>query len=157
MPARSSLPADRAGILQAAAQSGVFTDEEMQVVGELFDDYLPFNIATLTYFLSYHAGEQVLGFACWGPTDLTRNTADLYWICTAPQAQGRGVGSALFHAVEDAVRAMDRRIIIIWTSSRPEYEAARQLYRRVGCEISAQIRGFFDDDDDLCLYTRHLT
>lgn len=151
-----SLPNDRSGVIAAARSAGVFTAEEMQVIGELFDDYLRDKEGTGYYFISYRDGDAILGFACWGPTDLTRASADLYWICTAREAQGRGVGAALFRAVEEEVCAIGRWIIIIWTSSRPEYEAARQLYLRMGCTLATRVRDFFDRGDDLCLFTRHL-
>jgi GNAT superfamily N-acetyltransferase len=151
-----SLPADRAGILDAARRAAVFTEEEVRTVGELFEDFLRDAAGTGYYFLTYRDGQRVLGFACWGPTDLTAGTADLYWICAAPEAQGRGVGSALFHAVEEEVRAVGRWLIIIWTSGQPAFAAARKLYERTGCELAARIPDFFDHGDDLCLYTRRL-
>jgi hypothetical protein len=66
------------------------------------------------------------------------------------------VGAALFHAVEEAVRSAGRWLIMIWTSGKPEYESARKLYERTGCELSARVADFFDHGDDLLLFTRRL-
>ncbi len=156
MTVSPSLPVDRAAVVSAARRAQVFSAEEVRTVGEMFDDYLRDRDGTGYYFLSYREQNTVLGFACWGPTDLTRGAADLYWICTAPEAQGRGVGSALFHAVEDEVRARGRWLIVIWTSGKPDYAAARKLYERMGCELSARVAEFFDRGDDLFLFTRRL-
>jgi GNAT superfamily N-acetyltransferase len=158
MPVAPSLPADRASILAAARSVGVFNEEEVATVDELFEGYLDDPEKSGYNFLSYRDAdvEQVLGFACWGPTSLSKGAVDLYWICTAPEAQGKGVAAALFRAVEDAARAMGRWLVVIWTSSRPEYQPARDFYQRVGCERVAQLADFYDHGEDLCVFTRRL-
>jgi GNAT superfamily N-acetyltransferase len=87
---------------------------------------------------------------------LSRGATDLYWIATAPGAQGRGVAAGLFRAVEEAARAAGRWLIVIWTSSRPNYAAARNFYLRMGCELSMQLTDFYDHGDDLVVFVRRL-
>lgn len=158
MPVAPSLPADRASILAAARSVGVFNEEEVATVDELFEGYLDDPEKSGYNFLSYREAdaEHVLGFACWGPTSLSKGAVDLYWICTAPEAQGKGVAAALFRAVEEAARAMGRWLVVIWTSSRPEYQPARDFYQRVGCELVAQLADFYDHGEDLCVFTCRL-
>ena len=155
----ASLPADRAPLLAIAQRTGVFTPEEVDKVAELFDGYERDPVQSGYNFLSARdpAAGALLGFACWGPTSLSKGAADLYWIATDPAAQGRGVAAALFHAVEDAVRAAGRWLIVIWTSSRPEYAAARAFYQRVGADLSFQLADFYDRGDDLCVFVRRLS
>src|SRR5690606_18031547 len=145
-----SLPTDREPILAVARGVGVFSPEEVATVAELFDGYLRSPAESGYNFLTAR-GEQaeVLGFACWGPTSLSRGAADLYWICTAREAQGRGVAAALFRAVESAVRAHGRWLIVIWTSSQPAYAPARAFYARMGCDLAMQLADFYDRGDDL--------
>lgn len=152
----ASLPDDLPAILEAARSVGVFNDEEVATVQELFAGYLRDPIASGYNFLSCKDGGRLLGFACWGPTALSKGAADLYWICTAGSAQGRGVAAELFRAVEAAVRAIGRWLIVIWTSSRPDYEPARRFYRRVGCDLQTQIVDFYDRGEDLCVFVRRL-
>ena len=160
MPVAASLASERAAILTAARSVGVFTSEEVDTVEELFDGYLRDPQESGYNFLSYRGADAdadaVSGFACWGPTALSNGAADLYWICTAREAQGRGVAAALFHAVEDSVRSAGRWLIVIWTSSRADYGAARHFYQHMGCELTAQIADFYDRGDDLCVFTRRL-
>jgi hypothetical protein len=66
------------------------------------------------------------------------------------------VAAALFRAVEEAVRAAGRWLIVIWTSSQPAYQPARDFYLRQGCELIAQVADFYDRGDDLCLFVRRL-
>jgi GNAT superfamily N-acetyltransferase len=158
MTVELSQPADRAPILELARDVGVFDAEELDAVAELFDGYLRDPIQSGYNFLTDRAPESgaVLGFACWGPTSLSRGAADLFWIATAQHAQGGGVAAGLFRAVEAAVRAAGRWLIVIWTSSRPEYEAARRFYQRMGCELASQIADFYDRGDDLVVFVRRL-
>jgi GNAT superfamily N-acetyltransferase len=151
-----SRPEDLPAILAVARGVGVFTPEEVATVQELFEGYQRDPAASGYNFLSCRAGGELLGFACWGPTALSKGAADLYWICTAQTAQGRGVASALFRAVEDAVRLIGRWLIVIWTSSRPDYAPARRFYQGVGCELQTQIVDFYDRGEDLCVFVRRL-
>jgi hypothetical protein len=66
------------------------------------------------------------------------------------------VASALFRAVEAAVRQLGRWLIVIWTSSREEYAPARQFYLRLGCVLQTQIMDFYDRGEDLCVFVRRV-
>jgi GNAT superfamily N-acetyltransferase len=149
---------DRAAILEIARGVGLFTPDEVDTVAELFDGYASDAQKSGYHFLSYRAVEAgpVLGFACWGPTSLSRGAADLYWIATAKAAQGQGVAADLFRAVEAAVRAASRWLIVIWTSSQPAYEPARRFYQRMQCELAMQLVDFYDRGDDLCVFVRRV-
>lgn len=156
MPVSASQANERAAIIGVARSTAVFSPAEVDTVGELFDAYLQDAQANGYYFLTYREDDAVLGFACWGPADLSRGAADLYWISTTPAAQGRGVAAALFQAVEVAVQAAGRWLIVIWTSSRPDYAPARRFYERVGCSLAARLPNYYDRGEDLCIYTRQL-
>lgn len=156
MPVEISSPSDLDAILGIARNVGVFNDEEVSTVDELFHEYLKGAEKTGYHFLTYREGEAILGFACWGPTALTQGTVDLFWIATSAEAQGKGVGAALFQAVAEAGRALGRWLMVIWTSSRPDYQAARSFYLRMGCELKAQLTDFYDRGDDLCVFSYRL-
>jgi GNAT superfamily N-acetyltransferase len=151
-----SHPDDLPAILETARSVGVFNDEEVRTVDELFQGYLKDPVASGYNFLSCTDGKAVLGFACWGPTALSQGATDLYWICTAQGAQGRGVAAALFAAVEAAVRALGRWLLVIWTSSRVEYAPARSFYLRMGCALQTQIVDFYARGEDLYVYIKRI-
>lgn len=151
-----SLPTDLPAILEAAQSVSVFNAEEVATVDELFQGYLRDPQASGYNFLSCKDGDELLGFACWGPTALSKGATDLYWICTAQSAQGRGVAAELFRAVEAAAENAGRWLIVIWTSSRAEYAPARNFYLRMGCELQTQIADFYDHGEDLCVFVRRL-
>lgn len=149
-------PGHRAAILACAASTGVFSPEEVATVDELFGGYLRDPEQSGYHFVVATTADQVAGFACWGPTALSANAADLYWIATHPATQSRGVGAALFHAVEAAARAHQRRLLVIWTSNRADYAPARAFYLRQGCALQTQIADFYADGEDLCVFLKRL-
>lgn len=148
---------DEAEILACTQAAGVFSGAEVATVAELFAGYMDDPQVSGYNFLVCRDADRLYGFACWGSTDLTAGTADLYWICTHPDAQGRGVARTLFQAVEAAVRAIGRWQIVIWTSSKAEYLPAQRFYSQMQCTLVAQIADYYAVADDLCIYVRRLT
>jgi D-alanine-D-alanine ligase len=152
----SSLPSDLPSILDVARGVGVFSQEEVDTVDELFQGYLKDADKSGYHYLSAREGGSLLGFACWGPSFLTQGTCDLYWICTAATAQGKGVASALLTRVEEEARSRGRWNIVIWTSSKPDYLAARKFYTHMGYPLVLQFPDYYDRGDDLCVYIKRL-
>jgi len=147
---------ERDQVVQLAREAHVFNAEEIAAVEELFDDYVAKGRASTYQFLVYRLDGHVIGFTCYGPRSLTRGTFDLFWIGTAPGAQRRGVGHALLEAAEQAVRSTGGRLLIVETSSRPEYEPARRFYDSHGYRREALIKDFYDVGDSLVLYSKKL-
>lgn len=146
-------PGERDAIRAITANAGVFDAEEVETALELFDDYVRGPQCGYNFLSEYDPAGRMRGYACWGPASLSRGAADLYWICTDPRAQGQGVGAALFGAVVEAVRAAGRWLIMIWTSSQPDYAPARRFYERMGCTLSLQLKDYYARGDDLCIYS----
>jgi ribosomal protein S18 acetylase RimI-like enzyme len=144
-------------IVSAAREAGVFNAEEIAAVEELIGDYAARGDASTYRFLSYRQDECVVGFACYGPRSLTQGTFDLYWICSAPSAQHKGVGSALLRQTEQEIRAEGGRLVIVETSSLPEYEPARRFYESHGYRREAVIADFYAEGDGLVLYSKKLS
>jgi len=144
-------------VVNVARETGVFNEEEIAAVEELIQDYLAKGEASCYRFLSYRLDGRVAGFACYGRRSLTRGTFDLFWIGTAPGTQRRGVGAALLRQVEQNICSLGGRLAIVETSSLPEYEPARRFYDSHGYRREAVIADFYDEGDDLVLYSKKLT
>ena len=147
---------DRADILAAAQDVGVFTPEEVACVDELLEVFLhqPDN-HDYTFVVCSNGEDRPLGFACYGPRALTNGTYDLYWLCVARAAQGRGVATALLRHVEEELCELDARLLVAETSSTPPYSPARGFYERHGFRCCARIPHFYRQDDDLVLYAKY--
>ncbi len=151
---RPSPPGDRQEILELARSTRVFSRSEEDTVLELFDAYRD-NPASGYLFLSARDAGRLVGFACWGETALTEGAYDLYWLCTLPSAQRRGVGRALFERVQRLAVERGGRLIVIWTSSTSAYAAAGQFYERMGCLLTSRIPDFYRAGDDLLVYVKY--
>jgi ribosomal protein S18 acetylase RimI-like enzyme len=101
--------------------------------------------------------DRLIGYASFGATPATDGTWDLYWLAVDPAAQGRGVGSALVRAVETKLLDRGARLLVVETSSRPDYEGTRRFYARSGCREAARVRDFYAPADDRIVLTTRLT
>ena len=149
--------ADGSQIQDVTARAGVFSQEEIECVSELWEEYLTLGAEHCGYnFIVYHDGDQVFGFACYGPRDLTDGAFDLYWIAVDPTIRCKGVGRALLTASEEAVRKMGGRMLIAETSGTPHYEAARKFYFSMGYDNEASIKDFYTIGDDLLIFIKRI-
>ena len=143
-------------IIQLAREAQVFDNEEIAAVEELVGDYVAKGDASPYRFLSCRQEGRVLGFTCYCARSLTRSTFDLCWICSAPDAQHQGVGGALLRQTEQAIRLQGGRLLLVETSSRPEYEPARRFYESHGYCREAVVADFYAEGDSLVLYSKRL-
>ena len=147
--------ADGLQVRDIAARTGVFSPEEVETVEALWEDYLTAGPVVGGYnFLVERDGERVLGFACYGPRDLTSGVFDLYWIAVDSNVHRSGVGRRLLTATEEAVRQAGGRMLIAETSGTPHYEATRKFYLGMGYILEATIRDFYSEGDDLAIFVK---
>ena len=149
--------ADGSQIQSITARAGVFSQEEVECVSELWEEYLTLGSERCGYnFIVYRDGDQVLGFACYGPRDLTDGAFDLYWIAVDPTARCKGVGRTLLTTSEEAVRKMGGRMLIAETSGTSLYEPARKFYFGTEYENEAIIKDFYTIGDDLMIFIKRI-
>jgi ribosomal protein S18 acetylase RimI-like enzyme len=151
---RPTLAQDTAAILQMAASEPLFTPEEADTVRELLSDYLEKPDHNGYFFLTAEFEGQLAGFACYGPTSLTKGTFDLYWICVDRRFARRGVGKALIDRAEDEVQHAGGRMVVVETSGLPEYAPTRAFYEGIGYTRVATIPDYYAPGNDLVIYIR---
>jgi D-alanine-D-alanine ligase len=148
---------DGAHIHAINAKNTVFNHEEVECVDELWEEYLAQGPEQSGYnFLVEKEGDQVLGYACYGPRSLTSGTYDLYWIAVDPTIHRSGAGRRLLAASEEAVRKLGGRLLVLETSGLPAYEPTRKFYLATGYTLEATLKDFYSDGDDLVIFTKHL-
>jgi ribosomal protein S18 acetylase RimI-like enzyme len=98
--------------------------------------------------------DQLVGYACYGPTPDTDRTFDLYWIAVDPGAQGSGSGTRLLTEVERRLQGQNARMLIVETSSRSEYAPTRHFYEKRGYAEAARVRDFYAPLDDRIIFTK---
>lgn len=93
--------------------------------------------------------DRPIAYACFGKTPMTEATYDLYWLVTATEHRGRGLGAALLSAVEDELRGRKALTLRIETSSHEGEGGARRFYERAGYATVGLIPDFYRPTDDL--------
>jgi len=146
--------AHRARLEQLTRSTGLFREEEVATAVELLDESLAGDDDY--QFVGAFADDQLVGYACWGPTPGTAATHDLYWIAVDGERQGAGVGSQLLNEVERRLMADGCRLIVVETSSRADYGPTRGFYETRGYTRTATIPGYYAPGDDLVIYTKEL-
>jgi ribosomal protein S18 acetylase RimI-like enzyme len=146
--------------------TGVFRSEEIDVALELFDEAFPRDArassgsdvspadASYSFLGAFAADDELVGYACYGPTPDTDRTFDLYWIAIDPAAQGSGGGTRLLTEVERRLEAVNARMLVVETSSRPEYAPTRAFYEKRGYAEAARMREFYAPGDDRVIFTK---
>ena len=147
--------ADGSQIQDIAARAGVFSQEEVDCVAALWEDYLTEGPVVGGYnFIVDREGDQVLGFACYGPRDLASGVFDLYWIAVDSKTHRNGIGRRLLTATEDAVREAGGRMLVAETSGTLHYEPTRNFYLGMGYALEANIKDFYSKGDDLAIFIK---
>lgn len=149
-------PQHRQDIERIVRATGVFTDPEVAVALQLFDEAMPGAESPDYEFLGAFMSDRLAGFACFGPTPATDRTYDLYWIAVHPDAQRTGAGAALMSEVERQLTSRGARLVVVETSSREDYAPTRRFYDKRGYQENARLRDFYAPGDDRVVLTRRL-
>jgi ribosomal protein S18 acetylase RimI-like enzyme len=157
MRLRTLLPQDSQRLADLLARVPAFDKEDRDVALELVNQAIrnP-DQKDYDFIVAASAAGNVIGYICFGPTPLTNGTFDLYWIAVDPAYTDQGVGTLLLSAFEDKVRQMHGRMIIVETSSGPDYEQTRHFYLKNGYHLAETIRDFFDDGEDRVTYLKRV-
>lgn len=146
---------DGSQIESIAARAGVFSQEEVECVAELWQEYLKMGPECCGYnFIVERDEDRILGFACYGPRDLTEGVFDLYWVAVDPDFRCRGVGRALLTASEKAACEAGGRMLVAETSGTPLYDSTREFYFRMGYRSEAILKDFYTVGDDLFIFIK---
>jgi len=141
-------PADKASILEIVKETRAFHPDELGVAEELMDAYFEDPPGSGYHFYVAEHDGRVAGYVCYGPNPMTRGTWDLYWLAVSPGLHGQGVGSTLVKMAEQDIKGLGGRMVLIETSSNPNYKAARSLYLTLGYEHVSTIPDFYDPGDN---------
>lgn len=152
---RPTTAADVPAVLALAVASGLFppqgTDELAGVLTSSLDGSLGSDHCWVT---DDDAGP--VGVAYFAPERMTSGTWNLYMIAVHPDRQGKGRGAALVRHVEELLAARGERLLLVDTSSLPEFDGTRAFYRRCGYEPEARIRDFYKPGEDKITFRKVL-
>ncbi len=91
------------------------------------------------------------------PERMTEGTYNLYLIAIEKSHQGAGIGTEMMHYVENLLREMGHRILIVETSALPEHELTRKFYEKLDYTREAVIRDFYQEGEGKVIFWKKLT
>jgi len=145
---RDIQPADKSLIIGVTDETRAFLPDELIVVGEIIDEYFHDPKGSGYYFLIAEHDGDFAGYLCYGPTPLTHGAWDMYWCAVSPGLQGQGIAGSLFTMAAGHIKSLGGRLILIETSSNPNYKAARSLYITLGYKHVSTIPDFYNRGDN---------
>ena len=157
MTIRQLQKSDRAQLAGLLSRVNDFDDRDRALAIELVDIYLD-NPAQKDYrfFVASIDDAHVIGYICYGPTPLTEGTYDLYWIAVDPVYGGQGVGTKLMKQVENTLKELQGRLIVIETSSSQQYKSTRWFYLKNGYGVADTIKDFYRPGEDRVTFVKYL-
>ena len=153
---RPSLPTDIPTLLDLTRATGVFKPHEIEALDEVLADYFTSNQQLGHIAVSDERDGQVVGYAYYAPAAMTDRSWYLYWIAIRNDQQARGIGAELLRYAEEDIRQHNGRVLFIETSSLPHYDKTRRFYLKQHYEITAQLRDFYSDGDDMVVFRKRL-
>lgn len=148
---------DKNALMSILEGTPEFKRAEMIVAQEVIGCYLNQGMTSGYHmWVAVTGTEEVIGYVCFGETPLTEGTWDIYWIAVAGTWRGNGVGKLLLQHSEGEVREKGGRMILIETSSKPEYHRARVFYNRMGYLPVSVITDFYASGDSKLTFQKLL-
>lgn len=153
---RPALPEESESLIAMADRTGAFKPIEIETLRSVLEDFHDEECDPRDRAIVIELEGQVIGFAYFGPTEMTDRTWHLYWIFVDRAIQARGIGAKLMQYVESTVRESGGRLLVIETSGLASYEPTHRFYRKLGYRQMAAVPDFYADGDDLVFFTKRL-
>lgn len=144
---RPIVPADSPALVALSGSSGLFKPDELDAIQGMLDEYHATNAANGHNILTYEDGGTLVGIAYFAPKVFTDRVWELLMIAVDEPRHRQGIGSKMLLAVEDAVRVLNGRLLLIETSDKSSFERTRLFYRKHGYTEVARIPDYFTDGD----------
>lgn len=148
------LPSDLRAVRSIVASVGNFSQQEIDIAGELIKERLRHGTKSGYFFLFAIYNKKVIGYTCFGPISCTDNRFDLYWIAVHKEHHNKGLGARLLHKSEQNMLKRNAKRIYIETSSREDYDATRAFYQKNGYTSVATLKDFYASGDSKVIFVK---
>jgi GNAT superfamily N-acetyltransferase len=145
---------DKPAVMRMLHDTPEFEPREVVVAEEIIDSYL--GDPDSYRILVAESDSTMSGYICYGLTPLTESTWDIYWLAVARKKRGQGVGGALLISAEEHIKKAEGKLIMIETSSTPEYEQTQRFYFNHKYDFVCQIADFYAPGDDKIILEKRL-
>ncbi len=126
-----------------------------EYLDDMISDYLNNEESEEIWFTATENNAPIsIGFCA--PEKLTEGTYNLYALGVKSDIQSKGTGSKMMSFIENHLKDLGHRILIVDTSGTDDFTSTRKFYEKLGYDKEAVIRDFWDDGDDKVVYRKRL-
>lgn len=144
--------ADLPALIEVINSSELFPGEPLV---EMTNDFLTnSNSSEMWYTYELNGIPSAIMFCA--PEKLTEGTYNLYLIAVCKNEQGSGIGTQMMNFMEKALQSKQVRILLVETSSLPEFELTRKFYDNLGFTREAVIREFYQKGEDKIVFWKKI-
>lgn len=131
---------------------GLFPSEFLD---EMISDYFN-NLDTNEIWFTYVENNSPISIGYCIPEKLTSGTYNLLAIGVSENHQRKGVAVEMMNFIEQKLKTIGARVLIVETSSDDAQIGARNLYQKLGYNQEAVIRDFWNEGEDKIVYWKKL-
>ena len=147
---------DTAAVVDLVIAAEMFSAEDAWFIEAMLADYFGGNKDEGHVCVIDDDGD-LLGVAYYQPESAADRVWDLTMIAVRPDSQGQGRGASMLRRVEEDLRARNQRLLLVETSSLPQYDRTRAFYVKCGYEEEARIRDYWAAGDDKVVFRKALS
>lgn len=126
------------------------------LLDEMIKDYFE-NSESQDIWFTTSIQNSPVSIAYCAPEAMTEGAYNLYAIAVHKDYQGKGVGKKMINFIETLLISKGKRILIVETSGKPEFELTRKFYKQCNYTLQAIIPEFYDVDDDKIVFWKKLS
>lgn len=147
--------ADTPALLALTAGTGFFKPLEVETLAEVLAEYHEQYAARgHRCFVWEDDAGRIIGFVYHAEEEMTERTWCLWWIVVAADLQGRGLGTKLLAFVENDVRSLGARLLVVETADTAHYEPTRRFYLKHSYTIAAHIPDYYAENDGQVIFLK---
>ena len=150
---RPITPGDTDTVLALAKKLEMFDADGLELIKATLTDYLGGD-SNDRWFSADDNG--LVGVIYCTPEPMTIGTWNVLMLLVDRDLQRQGHGSALMSHVEQTLRDLGERLLIVETSSLGEFKPARKFYSKCGFREEARIRNFYEPGNDKIIFSKAL-
>lgn len=150
---RKTVKEDIDGIKEIISSNELFPVEYLD---SMISDYFE-NPETDEIWFTYLQNDKVIGIGYCVPEKLTEGTCNLLLIAVSKDYQGKGAGKKMMSYIEQLLQDMNKRILIVETSSDDQLALTREFYRKLNYHQEATIREFWSPGEDKIVFWKKLS
>lgn len=133
----------------------LFNADELKFMSDLIDSYFDGTLGEGHHWI-VNDDREITSVAYYAPESFAQNVYNLYFIGVMPNSQGKGIGSSMLQYVENQLKGLGQRLLLVETSGLPNFAKTREFYLKNNYEKEATIREYYKEGDDKVVFRKKL-